>query len=207
MEGMYIRRAEAADQFLAIEHLRRTGEKIGGIGADSLYPILFVSPEIITVVARTDGAFVGIVLAEVNRKWLWRRPHLLIRMATVRFLRLLRSRTADTVKQAPVLPSFVLRQIPPLSWDDLFPKVLFISVDTNWRGRGIARELYLRMFEEVRMIGQSYILARISRDNTSSLHLHRATGWDLYEDGDVVLAVKTLAASGEQVGVEENSGA
>jgi L-amino acid N-acyltransferase YncA len=79
-----------------------------------------------------------------------------------------------------------------MHWSDRAPRVLFIGVHPAWRGQGIGKLLYNAMFTEIQALGGTCILARVAVDNIASLHLHKETGWTLYEDDGVVFAIKDL---------------
>ena len=153
--------------------------------------------EICCVVARNEHGLAGLVLVELNRNWIRRRPLLAARMALARY------RVKRTASQPENTSSHHSRSsVPyppaataPLQWADGAPRVLFIGVDRAWRGQGLGKLLYKAMFEEIHKRGHSWLLARIATDNSASIRLHQETGWVLYEDSGVVFAVRDLRTS------------
>jgi GNAT superfamily N-acetyltransferase len=195
MKGISIRRLEPGDRALVIRLLDTLHVSIGYLAETRLYRAMCNSAEICTVVAMSGGCAAGVALVELNRRWIWRRPFLLARMLVSRIrTKYNRSNSTPVKTSCPELPFFISRSTPAMQWTDPGPRVLFIGVDLAWRGRGIGKQLYERMFRELRSVGHVHLRARIACDNTSSLHLHHQTGWQLFKDGDVVLAIRRLAS-------------
>jgi GNAT superfamily N-acetyltransferase len=196
MDDISIRRLEPDDRALVVQLLDTLRVPVGNLAEPSLYQAMCNSPEICTVVAIANGTAAGVALVELNRGWIWRRPFLLARMLMSR-IRTKHNRSGSARAQASPpaeLPSFISRSKPTIQWADPGPRVLFIGVDRAWRRRGIGKQLYERVFEELRSGGHVHLRARIARHNVPSLQLHHETGWQLFKDGDVVLAIRQLAS-------------
>ena len=125
----------------------------------------------------------GIVLAAPSRYWrLALLQHWRVALECVRArVRNTGTRRTPVSQPAGVPPS----SSPPRTWD--CPggawRIIFIGTSRAARGQGVARQLYGDI------MGDRSLVARIARDNVASLRLHESLGWQLYPDGDVVLAV------------------
>ena len=125
----------------------------------------------------------GVVLAAPSRYW---RLALLKHWGVA--LQCLRSRVrgAGKRRQPDSKPVGWQRPAPPpRTWDhpsDAW-RIIFIGTSSAARGQGVARQLYSEIMTDRSLV------ARIARDNVASLRLHESLGWQLYPDGDVVLAV------------------
>jgi hypothetical protein len=125
----------------------------------------------------------GVVLAAPSRYWRlallkhWRVASACLR---ARFRHDGERQTAGVSGQSAPLPSS-----PPRTWNDPGNawRIIFIGTAPAARGQGTARRLYCDIMSDRSLV------ARISRDNVASLRLHESLGWQLYPDGDVVLAV------------------
>ena len=62
-------------------------------------------------------------------------------------------------------------------------RIIYVGTAPAARGRGIGADLYRTITAERPLV------ARIAADNTASIRLHRSTGWQLFRDGEVLLAV------------------
>lgn len=185
---MIVKRIERSDHSQAVALMRELRISVGGLEHTALYRAMCSSDEVCCVVARENEILAGIALVELNRNWIWRRPTLLLRMLMVRIRR---KEGMSGSGPAPVA-SLPLARNPPIKWSDAAPRVLFIGVHPAWRGKGIGKALYDAMFDEIRAGGHHRMLARIAPENIASLHLHKDTGWDLYEGDGVVFAIKNL---------------
>jgi len=132
----------------------------------------------------------GVVLAAPSRYW---------RLALLKHWRValqcLRSRVCDAGKRRhPDLKTdgSPPPASPPRTWD--YPggawRIIFIGTSSAARGRGVARQLYSEIMSDRSLV------ARIARDNVASLRLHESLGWQLYPDGEVVLAVHVHGKQG-----------
>jgi len=125
----------------------------------------------------------GVVLAAPSRYW--RRALLQHWRVAVECLR---ARVHDAGQRRKLVSKSVGSPVPaspPRTWDqpgDAW-RIIFIGTSGAARGRGVARQLYGAMMSDRSLV------ARIARDNVASLRLHESLGWQLYPDGDVVLAV------------------
>ena len=194
-EPLTLRLLHPEDHAQAIDLMYQLHISVGGLMHRSLYRALCgSSSDICCVVARQGQALAGIALVERNRNWIRRRPLLAARMILARLQR--KKWSSDSSRthpsEAPALP---LGKNPPVAWGDGLPRVLFIGVHPSSRGRGVGRLLYHAMFDHIRSLGSPWLLARIAPDNVPSLHLHKETGWMLYEGDGVVLAVEDLRAA------------
>ena len=81
---------------------------------------------------------------------------------------------------------------PPVTWSNPGNawRIIFVGTAPEARGAGIAASLYRSVMRDRSLV------ARIARDNHASIRLHRAVGWRLYADGDVVLGVHLNAEDG-----------
>lgn len=187
-----LRRIQDQDRTEAVELMHTLRISLGGLQDRSLYRAMCSSAEICCVVARNEQELGGIALVELNRNWIRRRPVLAARMVLARLRHKRSPGTSNPTSPATAAPGIPLAQNPPMRWSDRAPRVLFIGVDPAWRGQGVGKRLYEAMFDEIRALGETCILARVALDNFASLHLHNETGWVLYKDADVVFAIKDL---------------
>jgi GNAT superfamily N-acetyltransferase len=134
-------------------------------------------------VALEDASVRGVVLAAPSRYWrLALLKHWRVASACLR-ARLRHAGTRPTSEapgeSAPVPSS------PPRTWDRPGGawRIIFIGTTRAARGQGVASRLYGDI------MSNRSLVARIARDNVASLRLHESLGWQLYPDGDVVLAV------------------
>ena len=91
----------------------------------------------------------------------------------------------DRAVHASAAPVVMRTDPPPRTWrhpGDAW-RVVFVGTSPLARGRGVAAALYRSLMAERSLV------ARIALDNPASLRLHVATGWALYRDGSVALAV------------------
>jgi GNAT superfamily N-acetyltransferase len=192
--GIDIGSLKLNEQDKAVELMRQLRISVGGLEDPGLYRALSASSEICSLVARDGSQLAGIALVEISRRWIWRHPFLLVRMLMARLRRNKGVSAGASFPENPA-PPFPLFSSPPLDWKDRKPRVLFIGVHPDWRGKGIGKALYFSMFDAIRSRGYDCILARIALDNTASLYLHEETGWVLYEGGQAVLAIRNLRAT------------
>ena len=194
-EPFRLRLLQPEDHAQAIDLMHQLHISVGGLVSRALYRALCrSSSDICCVVARQGQDLAGIALVERNRNWIRRRPLLAARMILTRLQR--KNRSSDSSRPHPSAePALPLGKNPPVAWGDGSPRVLFIGVHPASRGRGVGKLLYNAMFDHIRSLGSPWLLARIAPDNVPSLHLHKETGWMLYEGDEVVLAVKDLRAA------------
>jgi ribosomal protein S18 acetylase RimI-like enzyme len=185
------------DHAQAIDLMDQLQISVGGLVDRKLYSAICNSTEICCVVARQEQHLTGIALVELNRGWIRRRPLLALRMviAKYRLRRASVSPATQPVNHVPPAIPFPSSHAAPVRWTDAAPRVLFIGVDPAWRGQGVGRLLYDAMFDQIRQRGNDWLVARIAADNLASIHLHKETGWVLYEDDGVVFAAKDLRQS------------
>jgi hypothetical protein len=128
----------------------------------------------------------GVVLAAPSRYWRlallkhWRLASACLR---ARFRHAGKRRTTEVAKGTA--PPSSLPFSPPRTWDlpgDAW-RIIFVGTASAARGQGVAGRLYGDI------MSNRSLVARIARDNVASLRLHKSLGWQLYPDGDVVLAV------------------
>jgi len=134
-------------------------------------------------VALEDASVRGVVLAAPSRYWrLALLKHWRVASACLR-ARLRHAGTRPT-SEAPS-ESVPVPSSPPRTWDRPGGawRIIFIGTTRAARGQGVARRLYGDI------MSNRSLVARIARDNVASLRLHESLGWQLYPDGDVVLAV------------------
>lgn len=72
--------------------------------------------------------------------------------------------------------------------------VHLVAVDPSYQGRGIATELYDRVFESARALGRPRVACIVNPDNDASLRLHTRLGFVIDESGDVVMDHGVAAA-------------
>ena len=125
----------------------------------------------------------GVVLAAPSRYWrLALLKHWRVASACLcaRFRDADKRPTAEARGESVPVPSS-----PPRTWDRPGGawRVIFIGTARAARGQGVAHRLYGDIMSDRSLV------ARIARDNVASLRLHESLGWQLYPDGDVVLAV------------------
>jgi GNAT superfamily N-acetyltransferase len=186
-----LHRIRPDDRAKAVDLMQLLHISVGGIEDRTVHRAICSSREICCVVARDDNDLAGIAMVELNRNWIRRRPLLAARMLLNR-LRHKRS-PGEGAPQSPVVASPVPpAAAAPLRWSDAAPHVLFIGVHPDWRGKGVGKSLYQAIFDEIRVRGHNHIVARIATGNVASLRLHEETGWKLYNDDGVVLAIKDL---------------
>ena len=131
-----------------------------------------------------DGVSVrGVVLAAPSRYW--RRALLQHWRVAVECLS---ARVRDAVKRRQPVSKPMRSPVPsapPSTWDQPGGawRIIFVGTSGAARGRGVARQLYGAIMSDRSLV------ARIASDNVASLRLHESLGWQLYPDGDVVLAV------------------
>lgn len=102
-----------------------------------------------------------------------------------------RRRVAPAPK--PVRPTTVsTERVDGPRWSDTGPgvaKVVYTAVLPEHRRLGLASGLKRVYTQHARDLGLIRLDARISRANTASIELNRRSGWEIYPDGDHVLAV------------------
>lgn len=181
--------------------LDRSHFSVAGVTDSSLYRALCNNPRVYVAVATTlTGAVVGALAVQLRKTWIVRHPLLLVRAVAAKLAARWapgRPQTPDenhASQRAPVLPPYVERSPSPIAWSGEYPRVLFISTDPEWRGKGIAALLYDRMSKDLQAAGYGAVLARIAYENAASLSMHRKTGWQLYDDLSAVTAVKVLSS-------------
>jgi L-amino acid N-acyltransferase YncA len=84
---------------------------------------------------------------------------------------------------------------PPNLWkrsDNSIARVQYIAVAEKVRGQGVGAALYERLMTELGDKGVRLVEASIAAHNSSSIRLHRRSGWTLYSDGRRVLAERRL---------------
>ena len=170
------------------QHAKRTIELLDelqvslfGVQSHPLHVALVSDAVAGTIDARValEGVSVrGVVLAAPTRYW---------RLALLKHWRVasacMRARfrhAGQTRATEPALPPSSSR-----TWDhpgDAW-RIIFIGTARAARGQGVARRLYGDI------MSRRSLVARVARDNVASLRLHESLGWQLYPDGDVVLAV------------------
>jgi GNAT superfamily N-acetyltransferase len=177
--------------FDAIGLLRALNVSYGGIATTGLYRLLCTSPSMLAVACREEGRFAGIAVVELDRRWLRAHPFEALQMLSRRLIR--HRPPATAASSRPDLPTGISLSPCPRSWRGPTARVVFIGVDPRYRGRGLASALYHGVFAQLAQRGRTELLARIDPYNVPSLVLHLRTGWQLYFDGRVVTALKSVA--------------
>jgi len=74
-----------------------------------------------------------------------------------------------------------------------------ISVDPDFRGRGVGRLLYEDLFEQARAVGARVVKAICPPENTASQAFHRSLGFELIgnDRGDGIIVQPDYAGPGE----------
>jgi hypothetical protein len=131
----------------------------------------------------------GVVLAAPSRYWrlaLLKHWRVAVECLRARVLSAGKRRQPVSTPDGSTLPS------SPRTWDEPGGawRIIFIGTSSAARGQGVARQLYSAIMSDRSLV------ARIARDNVASLRLHESLGWQLYPDGDVVLAVHLHDAQG-----------
>jgi GNAT superfamily N-acetyltransferase len=183
---MEIRRVDRQDADRTIALLDELQVSLFGVQSHPLHVALAsdaIAGTIDARVALEDASVRGVVLAAPSRYW---------RLALLKHWRVasacLRARLRDAGKrptsEAPG-ESVPVPSSPPRTWDRPGSawRIIFIGTTRAARGQGVARRLYGDIMSDRSLV------ARIARDNVASLRLHESLGWQLYPDGDVVLAV------------------
>jgi len=183
---MEIRRVDRKHAEATIALLDELKVSLFGVQSHPLHLALVSDAMAGTIDARVavDGVSVrGVVLSAPSRYW---------RLALLKHWRVasacLRARFRDASERRPagVSDQPGPRPLPPpRTWDhpgDAW-RIIFIGTAGAARGQGVARRLYGDIMSERSLV------ARVARDNAASLRLHESLGWQLYPDGDVVLAV------------------
>jgi GNAT superfamily N-acetyltransferase len=136
-------------------------------------------------IAVDDGGVCGIVVAAPASYW----PMLLLRnwRIAAEFARAKLARgggNGEAPAQHRLLTTFA-GGVPPFTWTNPGDawRIIIVGTAERARGRGIAAALYRALMTE------RSLAARIACDNAASLRLHESLGWQLFPDGDVVLAV------------------
>ena len=183
---MEIRRVDRHNAERTIALLDELQVSLFGVRSRPLHAALVSDAIVGTIDARVaiEGASVrGVVLAAPSRYWrVAPLKHWRVALACLRArLRNTGKRPTGGVPGEPVpAPSS-----PPRTWDrpgDAW-RIIFIGTARVARGQGVAHRLYGDIMSDRSLV------ARIARDNLASLRLHESLGWQLYPDGDVVLAV------------------
>lgn len=65
-------------------------------------------------------------------------------------------------------------------------RIIIVGTAASARGAGVGGAMYRRLMAERSLV------ARIAPDNTPSIRLHESLGWQIFPDGDVLLAVHNL---------------
>jgi GNAT superfamily N-acetyltransferase len=133
----------------------------------------------------------GVVLAAPRRYWTsapLRHWNLAFAAARARIGR--RARMRDPGRRAPLGHACqdtvgMAHGLPPATWHATRGawRIIFVGTAPEARGRGVGAALYRAIAADRPLV------ARIERDNIASIRLHASTGWRLFPDGDVVLAV------------------
>lgn len=156
----------------------------------------------IIVAAYQDGTPCGIVIAIVNRVHFWRwfllrHPISGLVFAALKLQQRLRRRRrpgppeAAVRHKSPSLDAAGLKR----TWREssaTIAKTLFIGVAPESRGRGIAKQLYTRLFGALRQQGVTRIDAHIDSDNLASVRLHESSGWQVQFGEIGYIATKDL---------------
>ncbi|HEY6346647.1 MAG TPA: GNAT family N-acetyltransferase [Bryobacteraceae bacterium] len=179
-----VKREELSD---AIGLLRTLNVSYGGITTTGLYRLFCTSPSMLTVVCREQGRCVGIVVVELDRRWLRTHPFLAFQMLSRRLIRPGQSATAPSAP--PDLPAGTIYSPCPREWRGPTARVLFVGVDEQYRGRRLAAAMYREVFPQLAQRGRTELLIRIGANNAPSLAHHLHAGWKLYFDGHVVTAL------------------
>jgi len=176
-----IRRVDRQHAERTIELLDELKVSLFGVQSHPLHVALVSDAVAGTIDARValEGVSMrGVVLAAPSRYW---------RLALLKHWRVasacLRARFRHAGRKRATEPS--LPSSPPRTWDhpgDAW-RIIFVGTTPAARGQGVARQLYGDIMSDRSLV------ARIARDNVASLRLHESLGWQLYPDGDVVLAV------------------
>ncbi len=196
----------AGDLPSIVSFLSSASLSIGGAVNPRLYDALYrdglTNRRLTTVIAVHGTELAGIVTSIVQpsdywKRFLIRRPFFLFEVLQRRIGQSIyarRSVYANAVLQPlPDAPSIV--GTSSYSWsqsDKHIAKVLFIGVAPKFRRKHLARDLYMRLFENLTLQGMFRIDARIEKDNLGSIKLHHSVGYELYREGAHILAVRCL---------------
>jgi hypothetical protein len=185
-KSMEIRRVDRQNAEPTIALLDELQVSLFGVQSHPLHVALVSDAIVGTIDARValEGVSVrGVVLAAPSRYWRlallkhWRVASACLR---VRLRDAGKRPTAETPGESVPTPAS-----PPRTWDRPGGawRIIFVGTARLARGQGVAHRLYGDIMSDRSLV------ARIARDNLASLRLHESLGWQLYPDGDVVLAV------------------
>lgn len=205
---MRLKLLEPAEVDKAVEALAFFRVSVGGVldaGARRDLCRKAVAAENPVIVLALDGdTCVGIVVAIIDPLRFWKRFALTHPLLALR--RLAKRASPGGAVAAAMRPGAALRTAglespgaPDGRWNDPSPRsarILIIAVRPDCQGRGVGKRMFSRLFTELRQRGIARLYSRIEGDNTASLRLHAASGYSLYPDGDVVLAIRNLADEG-----------
>jgi len=189
-----IRRIERADAAQTIALLDTLRVSLFGVHSRRLHAALVadaITRDIDGRVAVSGDEVSGIVLAAPRRYWTTAPlRHWDVGIDCVR-ARFFAGDATHPPRPSPPTPSTVADRVgydpgsPRRTWRDHGDawRIIIVGTAPAARGRGIAADLYRSVMRDRTLV------ARIAADNHASIRLHRSVGWQLYPDGDVVLAV------------------
>jgi len=165
------------------------GTSIAGLKKGAVYQRICCDAlrghNVVIILALSQVTPVGYVIAVIDWRAYWRRflprcPLLATVILAARFRKSLFKKAYGPDSSAEARPRD--QSSARRTWTDssrTIAKVVHIGVAPDKRGRGIAEQLYLRLFQELKHEGVVRIDATMSADNSDSIRLHKKTGWTL----------------------------
>ncbi|MCB0417352.1 MAG: GNAT family N-acetyltransferase [Bdellovibrionales bacterium] len=186
-----IRRVEATDVSDLAEAMAELGVTVAGISglpANRLIAAAVVSrPEVNGLVCECRGEIAGFLVCISNWKQFWlkflaRHPVFLFKVVANRLFK------ANLKRRSPAPSTEGASQDGgnKIYWEDsslAISKTLYVGVRETYRGLGLGKLLYQRMFEELHKQGISRLDARIAGDNEGSQKLHASVGFKVVKRG------------------------